>query len=125
MAKAQGQHPSVDDLVARLRTTRADIGLTLESLDVAGLPVELDQQAQGRLSRMDAINQQQMARAGRARLMLELSRIDAALRRHAEGCFGLCCRCDEPVSAGRLAADPATPFCLECAVATEGGAATG
>jgi DnaK suppressor protein len=30
------------------------------------------------------------------------------------GAFGLCCRCGDPVTHERLAADPATSFCGDC-----------
>jgi RNA polymerase-binding transcription factor DksA len=40
---------------------------------------------------------------------------EAAPDRVAGGCYGACCRCGGEVEAERLAADPATPFCAECA----------
>lgn len=106
-------------LVVRLRRQRTDIIEGLASLDAAGLPVELDQTVQGRISRMDAIAQQQMARAGQGHLRIELTRIDAALRRYDERRYGICCRCEEDIALARLQADPATPLCLDCAQTAE------
>ncbi|MBP1850151.1 TraR/DksA family transcriptional regulator [Rhizobium halophytocola] len=45
----------------------------------------------------------------------ELKAIDAALQRIQKGTFGICVRCDEPISPERLAVVPYTPFCKTCA----------
>jgi len=63
---------------------------------------------------MDALSQQHMARAGRSRQLIQLKRVEAALKRFEEGRYGECCRCHEPIPSQRLAADPATPFCMDC-----------
>lgn len=101
-------------LGARLRHLKADTESALASLDEQGRAVEIDQSAQGRLGRIDAIGAQQMANANRAHLARELSRIDAALVRHAKGTYGRCCRCPELIDAARLRVDPAAPLCLDC-----------
>ena len=79
--------------------------------------VELDQSRTGRLSRMDALQQQAMANASRDRASVDLKRIDAALARIRVGTYGDCLECGTPISSGRLAAQPAATFCLECAKA--------
>jgi DnaK suppressor protein len=76
--------------------------------------VELDQTSVGRLSRMDALQGQAMAQAARQRRAVERRRIDAALRRIAEGEFGYCVRCGEPIADGRLQTDLAIPTCMTC-----------
>lgn len=101
-------------LVDKLRTSRDDIRGALVYLDEADKPVALDQSTQGRVSRIDAITQQQMAKAGRTHLQMQLERIRAALERHESGRYGLCCRCELDIDMDRLSADPATPFCLDC-----------
>lgn len=45
----------------------------------------------------------------------ELTAIDAALDRVAEGTYGTCVRCGEPIAAERLDLVPHTPFCQSCA----------
>lgn len=104
----------VPQLVARLAAEREAVEATIASLEEARRPVALDQTLQGRLSRMDAMGQQQIARSSEAHLRTELVRITAALQRHKSGRYGTCCRCGLPVEPGRLNADPATPFCLSC-----------
>lgn len=46
----------------------------------------------------------------------ELRRIDAALDRLAQGTYGTCAKCGDPISEERLTLLPATPFCKTCAV---------
>ncbi|WP_416897138.1 MAG: TraR/DksA family transcriptional regulator [Minwuia sp.] len=77
--------------------------------------VELDQTKVGRLSRMDAMQQQEMAKASEQKRAAELRRIDAALARIDEGEFGYCLDCGEEISEKRLEVDPATPRCIDCA----------
>ncbi|MAT64389.1 MAG: molecular chaperone DnaK [Gammaproteobacteria bacterium] len=81
----------------------------------AGATVELDQTRTGRLSRMDAMQAQAMARAGDARAQAEYRRIQAALARIDSGEYGYCLDCGEPIGAGRLNADPGNALCLACA----------
>lgn len=77
--------------------------------------VTLDQQSVGRLSRMDAMQQQAMARAQSAHRTAQRKRIRAALQRIAEGEYGYCDSCGEEIAPARLEQDPATPRCIDCA----------
>lgn len=43
-----------------------------------------------------------------------LAEIDTALARIAEGRYGLCLRCGEPIDAERLAVLPMAPWCMSC-----------
>ena len=76
--------------------------------------VMLDQSSVGRLSRMDALQQQAMAQNNRQRAERELQRIEAALVRCSDGSYGHCVRCEEPIDPRRLEFDPAAPLCLAC-----------
>jgi DnaK suppressor protein len=78
-------------------------------------PVELDQQAVGRLSRMDALQVQAMALETSRRRGIELRRIAVALARMDEGEFGYCLECGDEIAARRLELDPAAPLCIGCA----------
>lgn len=82
--------------------------------DAAGT-VQLDQQKVGRLSRMDAMQMQAMAKAEDERARILLKQIEAALARIERGTYGLCARCGEDIASARLEAAPATPFCQACA----------
>ncbi len=77
--------------------------------------VTLDQQATGRLSRMDALQAQAMSKATQARRDGEARRLRAALARLDEGEYGYCLDCGEEISHARLELDPAAPRCIGCA----------
>lgn len=78
-------------------------------------PVELDQQSVGRLSRMDAMQQQQMAAAQERARRRDLARIEMAERRLAEGEYGYCIDCGDEIADKRLAIDPMAEKCIRCA----------
>lgn len=77
--------------------------------------VPLDQQSVGRLSRMDAIQQQAMAEAESRRRRSDLARIDAAFARIGAGDYGWCSECGEPIGKRRLEVDPMATRCIKCA----------
>ncbi len=77
--------------------------------------VALDQQSVGRLSRMDAIQQQAMAQATERQRLVEISRIGNALKRLDEDAYGACAECGEEIAVKRLQADPAATHCVNCA----------
>lgn len=81
----------------------------------ADATVELDQTRVGRLSRMDALQGQAMAKATAERKQVEIRRIEAALERIETGAYGYCLQCDEAIAPLRLEADPATALCINCA----------
>ena len=81
--------------------------------------VELDQAKVGRLSRMDALQQQAMLDASHARNRVERERLRRALRRLTEADYGRCSQCDEAIPLARLRVDPASVLCAGCAQAAE------
>ncbi len=81
--------------------------------------VELDQTSVGRLSRMDALQGQAMAKASQQRRKHELIAIKAALARLDGGDFGFCEECDEQIEEARLQHNPAVAMCLACAARSE------
>lgn len=83
--------------------------------DEARAPVTLQQDAVGRLSRMDAIQQQAMAQAEERRRKAERTRIEAALVRLDEGEWGWCVTCGKAIAEGRLHNDPGMATCVGCA----------
>ena len=90
----------------------------LDALSAEGrAPVTLQQDSVGRLSRIDAMQQQAMAKAEERRREAERRRIGAALDRLGEGEWGWCVNCGEEIAAGRLAGDPSIATCVNCAAA--------
>ena len=100
---------------AKLLEMRAELDAQEDAARGSRDTVTLDQQSVGRLSRMDAMQQQAMARATHARRQQAESRIRAALARLDEGEFGYCTECGEEIAPKRLALDPAIPTCVNCA----------
>ena len=98
-------------ILARLANLTAEDGLG----EAGQRTVELDQQAVGRLSRMDALQNQAMAKASGARRHAERTRLNAALARLDEGEFGYCDSCGDGINPKRLALDPAATLCIDCA----------
>lgn len=78
-------------------------------------PVTLQQDAVGRLSRIDAIQQQAMAQAEARRRATETVRIKAALERLDDDEWGWCATCGEQIAEGRLKNDPSAAVCVGCA----------
>jgi DnaK suppressor protein len=76
--------------------------------------VELDQSKVGRLSRMDALQAQQMAQETARRRQLQLQKIDSALRRMDAGDYGYCLICGDGIVVARLNFDPASTRCVGC-----------
>lgn len=76
-------------------------------------PVDLDL-AIGRLSRVDAMQHQQMARARRERVVVHLQQVRSALARIDGATYGACIRCEEPIGAPRLEAKPEALLCRGC-----------
>ena len=77
--------------------------------------VKLDQSSVGRLSRMDALQQQAMANATEARRAKDLYRIEKALALLDAGDYGFCEACDEEIPPRRLEIDPLATRCIKCA----------
>ena len=98
-------------LAAQLAALRDEDRLGHEGQSV----VTLDQQAVGRLSRMDALQSQAMAKANQARRDAKKRALLAALTRIDEGEFGYCMDCGDEISEIRLAFDPSVSRCISCA----------
>ena len=101
------------ELTERLERERDQLEERLLLTKEGAKPVELSEPI-GRLSRMDAIQQQQMTKANRATDERRLRQIEASLDALTKGEFGYCRSCEEPIGFARLSARPETPFCLEC-----------
>ncbi len=106
-AQIEALHAQLLELVEQLQAT-------LDSTRDAARPVELDQTTMGRVSRIDAIQQQKMIEASRRNQTVRLRQARAALARIADDEYGDCLKCDEPIGTARLTARPESPFCVAC-----------
>jgi len=103
-----------ETLRTQLVTLVAELESALSASAASAAPVVLDQSSVGRLSRMDAMQQQAMAKATRQKAQLRLTQCKAALSAFDRDEYGLCRKCEEPIGYPRLCAKPEAPFCLEC-----------
>lgn len=99
----------------KLLTLQADILEVEESWNEAAETVELDQSKVGRLSRMDALQSQALAKEAQQRRRIQRQRIDSAPSRLENGNYGLCVCCEEGIDPKRLEFDPSVPLCFDCA----------
>ncbi len=96
---------------------KQQLGLSKESTDV----VVLDQTSVGRVSRVDALQQQSMALSLQRTAMGKLKRVEVALAELQEGVFGYCQQCDEAIGFARLQIQPESKYCLNCQSAIDAG----
>ena len=78
-------------------------------------PLELDQSRVGRLTRMDAMQQQAITQAAARLSAMEEQRIQKALQRMTSGEYGYCMHCEEEIAEGRLRVEPSALTCIVCA----------
>lgn len=111
----------IDELRGLLEQRRSELDALLENTGDAAKPVTLDQQSVGRVSRIDAIQQQQMAVASQAQTTAGLRRIEQALKRIDDDEYGFCLQCGEAIAFARLKVRPEAGLCLACQSENEKG----
>ncbi len=100
---------------AQLTALRERVTGAVEEGAQAADTVELDQSKVGRLSRMDAMQSQEMAKASQRQRLATLHGIELAFKRLEQGSYGLCLNCDEAINPHRLTANPIAELCIGCA----------
>ena len=103
-----------DELKQKIKSEIASTRSLIIDLKEAGRPVSPDN-AIGRLSRMEAINDQNMVKANLRTAEMRLPRLEQALDAIEEETFGLCQQCEEPIPFGRLLLIPEAASCIHCA----------
>ena len=99
----------------KLIQLRSELRDQEEAFRETSKPVELDQSRMGRLTRMDAMQGQQMAMEAGRRRQKQLLKIESAFRRIESGEYGYCLVCDEEIDVRRLEFDPTNTRCIDCA----------
>ncbi|MEH6543727.1 MAG: TraR/DksA C4-type zinc finger protein [Porticoccaceae bacterium] len=108
----------------QLSALREELLGHLDLSDAASQVVELDQTVVGRLSRMDAMQQQQMSQASRSQYRQRLVKVERALSVIASddgscGSYGYCEDCGNQINLERLNISPESLYCLLCQQRTE------
>ena len=99
---------------SKLEAEIAELRALRDSSRELRAPVTLDQQSVGRLSRVDAMQQQSIDLAKEQRRAKRLAILAAALKRMDEDEFGYCLKCGEDIPPARLDVDPAVTLCIDC-----------
>ena len=86
----------------------------IERLEKSAAPVAPDN-ALGRLTRMDSMNDQGLGVAALNQKREKLYLLEQALKRINQPGFGLCARCQRPIPVERLMALPESTLCVPCA----------
>ena len=99
------------ELLTRLRAEiKEGLVTNTQETDV----VELDT-AIGRLSRMDAMQNQQMALELKRRQEARLHRVERSLKNIDKRKYGVCGKCRKPIDESRLEVQPDAVMCIRCA----------
>jgi DnaK suppressor protein len=110
----------IEQLRQLLVAQQSELENLLNSVHSGTQTVTLDQQSVGRISRIDALQQQQMAIANQQQASAQLRSIEQALRRiDADNDYGLCAECGETIAYARLQAQPNASLCIGCQSASE------
>lgn len=85
----------------------------IEKFDEASQPIGPDD-AIGRVSRMDAINNKSVIEAALRQARKKMSNLETALKLVDNPDFGDCERCKRPIPTGRLLIMPESKLCVGC-----------
>lgn len=97
-----------------MRKQLSKLEASMQLSEEAAKPVELDQSAVGRLSRMSSIESQGMAKGLREREAVRLALLLEAERRLESGTYGICTGCGEAIAFERLLIFPESATCMSC-----------
>lgn len=99
---------------SRLEALQQELMAQYEAGRTAADTVVLDQSKVGRLSRMDAMQQQSMAQSAQRQVENRLRRVNKALAKLISGDYGYCDSCGNDIEVSRLDVQPEAPCCFDC-----------
>lgn len=100
-------------LKKHFQVSREKLSQQLPLLKESAKPVAPDN-ALGRLTRMDAMQSQQIGKNAMQKVTAQITSIDHALGRMDQPDFGLCAECGTSIPLGRLQAMPGARHCVNC-----------
>ncbi|WP_144394279.1 TraR/DksA family transcriptional regulator [Pleionea sediminis] len=104
----------IEQFKQELLELKQELQQSIELAQDSAETVELDQTKTGRVSRGDALQQQEMAKAGLARDKQRFLNVIKALNRIEDDDYGFCMECGEPITVSRLEIMPEAEFCIQC-----------
>ena len=102
-----------EQLAAKLTELIAETEHSIQQYEIAAAPVAPDD-AIGRVSRMDAINNKAVVEAALRTARRKLQRLKTMEANLGDPNLGLCKRCGRAIPLGRVLAMPESPFCVRC-----------
>ena len=122
MASEKDLSPAqLQQLKDNLHARREELTELLLQREQTAKPVILDQNSVGRVSRIDAIQQQKMAEANKFQAQQELKKITSALQQLHDEDYGDCLTCGEAIGFPRLQVKPTATLCIACQQLQENG----
>lgn len=100
----------------KLESLKLEVEHTIEMLKERTRPVSPDVSL-GRLTRQEALQEQNVAKENLRQSELRLKKINGALHRVHNKSFGECLECGDDIAPQRLEIMPENGYCIECASA--------
>jgi DnaK suppressor protein len=104
----------LEQLRDELLRARVKLERSMKISDRAARPVKLDQTSVGRLSRIDALQNQGITQGLQAREAARYAQVVEALQRIDQGIYGACTGCEQPIPFERLLIFPEVLTCAAC-----------
>jgi DnaK suppressor protein len=108
------ENMSTDEIRERIQKEIAKTEAIIEEYKEMTKPVA-PENAIGRLSRMDAINNKAVTEAALRQAEDKLSKLNYVLTKAGDEDFGICKKCQRPIPVGRILLMPHSFFCVQCA----------
>ena len=101
------------ELKAKILTSISDTERDISELEEVTKPIS-PENAIGRISRMDAINNKSVAEASLRQNEDKLEKLERALYSVDKPGFGICVQCKKPIPLGRIMLMPHSTTCVQC-----------
>lgn len=107
-------HVNIEDIKALIIREISKTEQSIEEYKEMTKPVTPDD-AIGRISRMDAINNKSVTESALREAEQKLRNLRIALNRAGTKEFGICAKCKNPIPLGRILIRPQSAYCVRCA----------
>jgi len=98
----------------KIKSALSEFEQKIKDLELAAAPIG-PENAIGRVSRMDAINNKSVVEAALRNAKRKYGKLQMALKAVDKPDFGICSKCKRPIPAARLMFLPESTHCVNCA----------
>lgn len=110
----QMHNTNINEIEALILQEIIKVEAQIQSLEKLTKPIA-PENAIGRVSRMDAINNKSVNMAALQKARLKHKNLQIALSNLKEPSFGICAKCKNTIPIGRIMLMPQSRFCVNCA----------